>query len=290
MARSDWKRPKDFSAPEGRRRVALEVSYDGRAFCGWQSQLDEKSVQDTIKAAVERLVGEDKHVVVVGSGRTDSGVHAYGQVAHAEFDDCSIPIKAFYAGLNSILPFSVRIKRSWDAEPSFHARYSAMAREYRYFCKEGEGHDCFSDGLVTIIRSFPNIDLLNGYAKTLIGTHDFNTFTSAKDDCPSKVRDIYESSFSWTKSMFGEKVLCYKICGNAFLYHMVRSLVGTMLDMGSRGCPVSEFEEVLASKDRSRAGKTAASDGLYLWRVSYDPEEYRWFEEEYGKQRKAQST
>jgi len=289
MARSDWRRPKDFSAPEGRRRVALEVSYDGRAFCGWQSQVDGKSVQDALKAAVEQLVG-DRNVVVVGSGRTDSGVHAYGQVAHAEFDDCSIPVKAFYAGLNSILPLSVRIRRSWDVDPSFHARYSAMAREYRYFCKVGEGHDCFEDGLVTMIRAFPDIDLLNSYAKILVGTHDFNTFTSAKDDCPSKVRDIYESSFSWTQSTYGEKLLCYRICGNAFLYHMVRSLVGTMLDMGSRGCPAEEFERVLVSKDRSLAGKTASSAGLYLWRVSYDPQEYQWFEDEYGKRRKAQGS
>ena len=282
MARSDWRRPKDFSAPEGRRRVALEVSYDGRQFCGWQSQIDEKSVQDTIKEAVTRLVG-DRNVQIVGSGRTDSGVHAYGQVAHAEFDSCDIPVKAFYAGLNSILPSGVRIRRSWDVDRSFHARYSAMAREYRYFCKVGEGRDCFSDGLVTVIKTFPDFDLLNGYAKEIVGTHDFSTFTSAKDDCPSKVRDIYESDFSWTQSTYGEKVLCYRICGNAFLYHMVRSLVGTMLEMGQNSLPVQDFVDALEAKDRSRAGKTASPDGLYLWRVSYDEDEFKWFEEEYGK-------
>ena len=147
----------------------------------------------------------------------------------------------------------------------------------------GEGHDSFSEGLVTLLKEFPPFDLLQGYAATLVGTHDFTTFASARDICPSKVRDIYESSFSWTTSIYGERVLCYRICGNAFLYHMVRSLVGSMLEYAKRGASVSEFVGALEAKDRLLAGKTAPSDGLYLWRVSYDPSEYQWFEDEYGK-------
>ena len=282
MSRADWKRPTEFAAPEGRRRVALEVSYDGRQFFGWQSQENAMSVQETLKDAVTRLVG-DRNVEIVGSGRTDSGVHGFGQVAHAEFDWCDIPVRAFCAGLNAFLPTSVRIKRSWDVEPTFHARYSAMAREYRYFCKCSAGHDSFTEGLVTPLRSFPDIDLLNSYAKVLVGTHDFTTFASARDICPSKVRDLYEAEFFWTTSMYGEKLLCFRICGNAFLYHMVRSLVGTMLEMGHKNLPCEAFLAALEAKDRSRAGKTAPSDGLYLWRVSYDPDEYQWFEDKYGK-------
>ena len=282
MARSDWKRPSEFSAPEGRRRVGLELSYDGRAFNGWQSQNNALSVQDTLREAVEKIVG-DRNVEIVGSGRTDSGVHAYAQVAHAEFDSCDIPAEAFHYGLNSYLPLTVRIRRAWDAEPSFHARYSAMAREYRYFCRSGELHDSFSEGLVSYMKAFPDIDLLNSDAKILVGTHDFTTFASARDICPSKVRDIYESEFSWTQSVYGEKILCYRICGNAFLYHMVRSLAGTMLELGLSGADPSVFAEALEAKDRSRAGKTASPDGLYLWRVSYDPSEYQWFEDAYGK-------
>jgi len=166
---------------------------------------------------------------------------------------------------------------------SFHARYSAMAREYRYFIRTGQEHDCFTDGLITQYRRFPDIDLLNSYASKLVGTHDFTTFTSAKDICPSKVRDIYESGFTYTKSTYGEKLLCYRIVGNAFLYHMVRSLVGTMMEFALADKPVEEFEMALNSCDRQQAGKTASSNGLYLWRVSYDPEEYRWFEEQNGR-------
>ena len=282
MARSDWKRPEVFSAPENRRRVALELSYDGRVFCGWQRQKDADSVQQTIIDALIRMIG-DRNVEVIGSGRTDSGVHAYGQVAHVEFDTCDIPAKAFHMGLNALLPYSIRIRRSWDVDNSFHARYSAMAREYRYFCRCGEPHDSFSDGLVTVLREFPDIDLLNSYASCIVGTHDFTTFACSKDICPSKVRDIYEAEFGWKESMYGEKLLMFRIAGNAFLYHMVRSLMGTMLDLAYENKPASAFSELLEAKDRLRTGRTAPSDGLYLWRVSYDPDEYMWFEEKYGR-------
>ena len=281
MARSDWKRPTEFSAPEGRRRVALEVSYDGRAFNGWQTQDNGISVQETLKQAIIQFL-KDESVVVCGSGRTDSGVHAKGQVAHVEFNDCTIPAKAFNYAVNALLPHSVRVVKSWDCGPSFHARYSAMAREYRYFAVEGLARNPFTDGLIARFKELPPIEVLNSYASQLIGTHDFTTFASAKDICPSKVRDIYESVFYWTSSMYEDKVLCYKICGNAFLYHMVRSLVGSMISMGLEGYSASDFASSLAACDRSKAKKTADSDGLYLWRVSYDPEEYRWFEEKYG--------
>ena len=102
MSRSDWKRPVEFVAPEGRRRVALELSYDGRCYNGWQTQNNAKSVQETLKQAIVSFLNDDS-VEVCGSGRTDSGVHAKGQVAHAEFNDCSIPAKAFLYGLNAIL-------------------------------------------------------------------------------------------------------------------------------------------------------------------------------------------
>ncbi|MCF0237596.1 MAG: tRNA pseudouridine(38-40) synthase TruA [Sphaerochaetaceae bacterium] len=283
MARSDWNRPEEFGAPEGRERVAIELSYDGRAFCGWQSQKEEASVQSTIKNAVCLLLGfSPEEVEVVGSGRTDSGVHGYGQVAHIEIPQRDISINAFSMGLNSKLPYSVRIKRAWNVDRTFHARYSAMAREYRYFIREGLAHDSFQEGLVTRVQKLPSIDLLNSYAKVLIGTHDFTTFCSAQDQCPSKFRDIYESEFFVEKNMYQDNLYCFRIVGNAFLYHMVRSLVGSMLCYGKNGASKEEFEACLNSKDRSKAGTTAPSDGLYLWRVSYDPEEYLWFEKEYG--------
>ncbi len=281
MARTDWRRPTEFAAPTGRRRVKLTVAYDGRAFNGWQAQNNAVSVQETILKAAAKLTGQD-NLIVVGSGRTDAGVHAKGQVAHIEMDECDIPVRAFCQGLNSFLPKEVRITLAEDVEPSFHARYSAMAREYRYFCRESQPNNPFSRGLVTSIREFPDIEKLNHFAKQIIGTHDFTAFASAQDDCPSKIRDIYESEFSFETSMYGEKLLVYKICGNAFLYHMVRSLTGSMIEFALENKDLNCFKKVLESKDRSLAGKTAPSDGLYLWRVSYDSNEYQWFEEKYG--------
>lgn len=282
MARTDWNRPSEYSAKEGRRRIAIEVAYDGRDYCGWQSQDSNVTVQQTILDAVKKMTNQE-NVEVQGSGRTDSGVHAFGQVAHIELDDCQIPAKAFCQGLNAFLPYSIRIKNSWDVPSSFHARYSSMAREYRYFCVQEGSYNAFTKGLVTNFRRLPDINLLNEYASIIKGTHDFTTFACAKDICPSKFRDIYESEFFYTTSMYNQNLLCYKITGNAFLYHMVRSLVGSMIEFALQKKTKEEFKNALDSKDRSRCGKTAPSDGLYLWRVSYDPDEYSWFEKENGK-------
>ena len=281
MARKDWHRPQQFSAKEGRRRIGIIVSYNGSFFSGWQKQQEDRSVQEEIEKAVYMLVHQD-NIVVQGSGRTDAGVHAMGQCAHIEIDGCNIPSSAFYGGLNAFLPKEIRILKAWDCGSDFHARFSAMAREYRYFCTDDSSVVPFLNGRITILKNYPNIDILNSYAKKLIGTHDFTTFSSVKDLSVSKNRDIYESEFSFTTCMYGRNVLQYKISGNAFLYRMVRSLVGSMLQAEKEGKTADEFETMLNAKDRSKCGKTAPSDGLYLWRVSYDPDEYAWFEEKYG--------
>ena len=132
MSRNDWRRPQNFNTPPDKRRVKITVCYDGSEFCGWQSQNDLPSVQSTLKTCVQKFICSD-NVIVVGSGRTDSGVHAKSQVAHIEFPgSCNVPAKAFMPALNALLPFSIRITESSEALPSFHARYSTMAREYRY--------------------------------------------------------------------------------------------------------------------------------------------------------------
>ncbi len=276
MARSDWRRPSQWPLEEGKRRMRLTVAYDGTPYNGWQRQQNGRSVQEELEKALRAMLKEP--VEVFGSGRTDSGVHALGQVCHFDISSKSIPAQAFVRALNQLLPHDVRVMDSAEVDGSFHARFSTMAREYRYLVKEESGFKPFDRDRVAKVRRFPDFELLNSYAACVEGTHDFSTFTGAGDLCPSKFRDIYVSRFSWGHDFWGDAVLVYTICGNAFLYRMVRSLVGTMLQLGGEGASVEEFRRRLESKDRSMTGRTASAGGLYLSRISYDGDEFAWFE------------
>lgn len=263
--------------PSGKRRIILTVSYDGLYFHGWQEQDDALTVQETIKKELSTVLGED--VELFGSGRTDAGVHALGQVAH--FDTTSkIDASRFAVILNSRLPSSVRIISSKEAEGVFHARFTAMAREYWYFIKRWDDALPFDEGRMTMVRRRPDMSLLQSYASILQGTHDFTSFCSARDICPSKVRDIYVSEWTEERDGYSLPFLKYRVVGNAFLYHQVRSMVGTMVECALREETPRSFRERLESRDRQKALKTYPSSGLYLARISYDENEYSWFEEE----------
>ncbi|MCI7606807.1 MAG: tRNA pseudouridine(38-40) synthase TruA [Spirochaetales bacterium] len=278
MSRLDWHRP-EVVMPQDKRRIALTISYDGTKWHGWQVQDNAESVEGEIEKVLSSVTGED--VFLQGSGRTDSGVHALGQVAH--FDTSSeIPADKFSIILNTKLPSSIRVLSSWEPESVFHARFTAMAREYRYLIKAFSDMLPFDSGRITPLRALPDVSRLNSYASLLVGTHDFSTFCSSKDMCESKVRDIYESEWTLEKDNYGFPLLRYKVVGNAFLYRQVRSMVGTMLDSALMGETGDDFKARLESKDRTKALKTAPSDGLYLYRISYDENEYLWFEEEYN--------
>ncbi len=280
MARSDWNRPDVEPVKEGFRRIKLTISYDGSAFHGWQTQDNAPSVQEEIAKVLSSVVGDK--VEVFGSGRTDAGVHALGQVAH--FDTTSVlPSEKFAIILNTKLDKNIRILSSETAPIGFHARYTTMAREYWYLIKPLDLMLPFDNKHYGFYKTLPDIDRLNLYAGCLFGTHDFTTFASSRDLCPSKFRDIYVSQWDMVKDQFGQDVLRYKVCGNAFLYHQVRSMVGTMVESARLGIEKKAFQAILDSKDRAKAMKTAPSDGLYLARISYDEDEYRWFEEEYGR-------
>lgn len=276
MSRLDWKRP-EVIMPENKRRIALTISYDGNKWHGWQVQDNADSVEGEIEKILSSITGED--IFLQGSGRTDSGVHALGQVAHFDTESKISPEK-FSTILNTKLPSSIRIHSSWEPEGVFHARFTAMAREYWYYIKRMDQMLPFDEGRVTGVRSLPSLSLLNSYADVLKGTHDFSTFCSSKDMSESKVRDIYESEWTEEKDMLSHTVYRYKVTGNAFLYRQVRSMVGTMLDSAALGEDSSAFLERLNAKNREKALRTAPSSGLYLARISYDENEYLWFEEE----------
>ncbi len=280
MSRKDWRRP-EVTMPEGMRRIRLTISYDGSLFHGWQRQNGEITVQETIENALSDLLSEK--VSLAGSGRTDAGVHALGQVAH--FDTMSALDASKYAViLNSRLPSGIRILSSEECLSLFHARFTAQAREYWYHLKEWSDMLPFDFGHYAAVRKFPDITMLEKYASALQGTHDYTTFCSASDPSPSRRRDIYVSEWSWEKDGYGLRFLRYRVAGNAFLYHQVRSMVGTMVECALKAEKEEDFRARLDSCDRSLALKTYPSCGLYLARISYDDEEYRWFEDENGRE------
>lgn len=260
------------------RRIMLTCAYEGSAFHGWQSQDNSVSVQETLENALSAMGLSAR---IQGSGRTDAGVHALGQVCHFDIpSSCTIPADRFALALNTLLPPTVRVISSEEKDGTFHARFTTMAREYVYFVKSYENALPFDAGHVALYRKAPSVELLNSYASVLQGTHDFTTFSSSRDSSLSKWRDIYESYWTVITDRFGREMLKYTVVGNAFLYHQVRSMAGTMMDAALMGESPEAFRSRLEARDRSRALRTAPADGLYLSRISYDEDEYAWFEEE----------
>jgi len=277
MARSDWRRPALEPLDEKLRRIRMTVSYHGGHYSGWQRQSNAVAVAQKLEEAVTTLI--DETVEIIGSGRTDSGVHALGQVCHMDIANPRMPGEKFAVALNRILPADIRILESREVDGSFHARYTTMARTYRYYFKRHSDLTGFDATLVATVKEFPPKELLDAYAAIIEGTHDFTTFTASGDLCPSKERDIYESYWRLEEDRWGGQLLSYTITGNAFLYKMVRSLVGSMMEAAQAGVDSREFRSRLEAKDRSGAGRTAGASGLYLYRISYDEDEFAWFEE-----------
>ncbi|WP_319415006.1 tRNA pseudouridine(38-40) synthase TruA [Marispirochaeta aestuarii] len=243
-------------------RIRLDLSYDGTMFCGWQLQKNDPSVQGSLESALQKLTGGELRVI--GSGRTDSGVHALNQTAH--FDcEASIPPEKYAPALNSLLPRGVRIYRSSEVPDDFHARFSARRRTYRYLIKTGQERSPFCDGRMYHIRHSPDIVRLNDLAAPFVGTHDFTTFTAAGDASESRVRKIEAASFFPRRGL-----IMFQISGNAFLWRMVRSIVGTILDFELKKEEQESIRDILLSRDRSLAGPTAPAPALYLYKVYYE--------------------
>lgn len=244
------------------RCIKLTLAYDGTDFAGWQRQKYARSVQQELECALAKMHGH--HVTVIGAGRTDSGVHARGQVAHFHTDIASIPAERFKLALNKLLPRDIRIIKSKEMPYNFHARFDARFRRYKYFVCPGDTPYPFEDRYAWRIFHYPNINRLNAMASCLTGELDCSAFTSAKDSSPHKFRYLYHALFYYE----GEK-LVFDIAANAFLWRMVRSIVGTLLELDKNNEPPDAFKNILSSKNREFAGTTAPAHGLFLWYVGY---------------------
>lgn len=243
-------------------RYKCIVSYDGTSFFGYQVQPNKRTVQSELEVALLKL-HKGKEVKVTASGRTDAGVHAKGQVIHFA-SDLGIPAERWPLALNSLLPDDISILSVEKVEASFHARYDAAGKEYRYFLYLSKQRDPFSRHYAFQFPYSLDVGQMREAGKLLLGTHDFTSFCSAKTEMEDKVRTIREISINQEGDM-----LTFQFIGNGFLYNMVRILVGTLLEVGSGERKAEEIPGLLLKRDRRLAGRTAPAHGLYLWRVFY---------------------
>jgi len=244
------------------RVIRATVAYDGTDFVGWQVQANGRSVQGVLQEGLARMHGHP--VRVVGAGRTDSGVHATGQVASFLSDLDSIPGPRFRDAMNAYLPHDVRVVESAEAPPDFHARRSATQRVYRYYTVNAPVLLPHLRRHRHWVRRSLDLESLRAMAAVVAGEHDFTSFTAEGDANGSRVRTVTESRFDTE----GDTVV-YTIAAGSFLWKMVRNIVGTMLWIEENGGGAKEMAEVLAARSRSVAGPTAPAHGLFLERVRY---------------------
>jgi tRNA pseudouridine38-40 synthase len=244
-------------------RIALGLEYDGSRYLGWQTQPGGGTVQDALEPALAAIAGEEA-VPVICAGRTDRGVHAREQVVH--FDTAANrPMSAWVRGVNALLPESVAVLWSQPVDGEFHARYAARSRTYRYVLLNRAVRPALAARYVGWFHIALDIQKMQEAAALLAGEHDFSAFRSAECQAKSPVRTLH----SVVIEQRGER-LDFIFRANAFLHHMVRNLVGTLVYVGKGKHPPLWAKEVLESRDRARAAPTFAAEGLYLERVEYD--------------------
>jgi tRNA pseudouridine38-40 synthase len=244
------------------KRVALWVTYEGTSFSGYQVQPNSRTVQEEIERAVSRI-HKGEQIRIHSSGRTDTGVHARGQVVH--FDSTlAIPADRWPKALNACLPDDIRVIEASYVASDFHSRYHAVKKEYRYRVLLGQEGDVFRRNVTYHVPYKVSISQMQKAAQTLIGTHDFSSFCAANTSVVDKVRTLFAISIEQEHDE-----LVFKLVGSGFLYNMVRIIVGTLLEIGAEKREVNELAAILSAKDRTIAGKTAPGSGLFLWKVSY---------------------
>lgn len=245
---------------------ALAIAYDGTAYCGWQIQPNGVSIQELIQDKVSILTRTPTQVI--GSGRTDAGVHALGQVAH--FHSHFIQdLYRFHGSLNALLPPDIRILNVHEVPSSFHAQYSALGKTYHYRLHLDRVSDPFKRLYSFHVKEKINLDILQSAALMLLGTHDFTSFaneahqgSAAKDAVRTLKRlDIIHEPGG----------IRLEFSGDGFLYKMVRNMVGTLLEIGMEKRSLKELPVILEAKDRRVAGQTAPPHGLFLIGVDYPP-------------------
>ena len=247
------------------KRIKLTVAYDGTHYCGWQIQKNGITVEEVLNRTLSKFFKTE--IVVIGASRTDSGVHALGNVAVFDADVTMPPEKISYA-INNLLPDDIRIQRSEEVALDFHPRYCDTRKTYEYQIYNAQ----FPNPLMRLYSHFVYYHLdeekMQQAADYLVGEHDFKSFCTPKDDVENTVRTIY-----YIQVMREGDVVKIRINGNGFLYNMVRIIVGSLMKVGMGMIPPEYVKEILDAKDRTKAGHKAAACGLTLVEIEYPQNE-----------------
>lgn len=270
--------------PPGR-NIALRLAYDGTPFCGWQVQPNGPTIQAALQKAILKLTGES--VTVYSAGRTDSGVHALGQVANF-YSGSPIPPTQFAAALQTLLPSEIQLLQSWEAPPEFHATFTARWKRYRYLIHNAPHPVPFLKHRCWWLRRRLDVEAMQSAADQLLGTHDFRCFETEWPNKTTSVRTIHElnlfrqplwdawrpfavprAELSAAPAPADDSLICLEIAADGFLYNMVRSITGTLVNVGRGRWTAADVARILAAQDRNLAGATAPAEGLYLVQVEY---------------------
>ncbi len=244
------------------RNFKIIVEYDGTLFSGWQRQKDKNTIQGEIEKVLTRIFNQD--IRVIGSGRTDSGVHALGQVANFHVDTDMEPIRIKKA-VNSMIKDPIVIRDCCVVENHFHAQYDTISKEYQYFILNREDPSAIGALFQWHIRQPLDIGLMRQCCRAITGVFDFRSFENTGSPRSTTIREVLFSDIC----QLDEGRLVFKIQATGFLKYMVRNLIGTIILAGQKKISVQKFEDILKAKDRAKAGPTAPPHGLFLKQVNY---------------------
>ena len=242
------------------RNIKIVTQYNGQNYCGWQRQPNSLGIQGTIEKAIYEITKEE--VKITGSGRTDAGVHALGQVASFKMES-NIPVNRIPSALNAKLPKDISIIECNEVDEDFHARYSAKGKRYRYLIHNSDYRSPIYKDISYHVKYELDFEKMKEEARNLIGEHDFKGFMSSGSAVKDTVRTIYNVTLEKK-----ENLIVFEVEGNGFLYNMVRIIVGTLVDIG-RGRINESLKDIIVSKERGRCGHTAPAHGLFLKKVDY---------------------
>ncbi len=261
-----------FPENQSVRYIRLLIEYAGTEYHGWQTQKSGGTIQDILRDKIHSITG--KEVRLTGASRTDAGVHALGQVA-VFGTDLSLDADVIMRALNAKLPPDIRILAAEETDEDFHPRYRATQKSYFYIISEGRHQSAFLHRYVWNVRSCLDLDSMGKAAILLIGEHDFSSFRASGCGAKHPVRTVYTLDITrlgkidfMTASIEGEFIKI-RIEANAFLRHMVRNIVGTIIEVGRGKISIEEFSRIFQSCDRTMAGPTAPAQGLFLEKIIY---------------------